>query len=68
MRITVTLNEALLQRAETATGISDRKELLEAGLRALVCSRAKRDLIALGGTMPSLKHIPRRRPVMDAKD
>ena len=54
--------DALWQKAQRLTGISDRDELTEAALNALIRREAARQLIALGGTMPNFVAPPRERP------
>lgn len=62
MRTTLILKDDLLEKAREATGIREKTALVHAGLEALVQREAARRLIALGGSMPDLKAIPRRRP------
>lgn len=62
MRTTVALDDELMERASSYTGIKERSALLREALQALVQREAARRLAALGGTMPGLKPIPRRRP------
>jgi Arc/MetJ family transcription regulator len=61
MRTTVTIDDDLLKTAAKDTGISERGPLLDEALRALIRREAGRRLIELGGTMPDLEDIPRRR-------
>lgn len=61
MRTTIDLREDLLEEARELTGIHEKTALLHAGLQLLVERENARRLIALGGTMPDLKPIPRRR-------
>ena len=61
MRTTVDLQEELVEEARELTGIQEKTALLHAGLRLLVERENARRLAALGGTMPNLKPIPRRR-------
>jgi Arc/MetJ family transcription regulator len=61
MRTTVTLDDELLSQAITDSGISEKSRLLNEALRALIRREAGRRLIELGGTMPNLEDIPRRR-------
>ena len=61
MRTTVDLREDLVEEARELTGIHEKTALLHAGLQLLVERENARRLIALGGTMPDLKPIPRRR-------
>jgi Arc/MetJ family transcription regulator len=61
MRTTIVLDDALVERARTLTGITEKTALVHAGLRALIAHEAARRLAALGGTMPDLDAPPRRR-------
>jgi Arc/MetJ family transcription regulator len=61
MRTTLNLDDELLEKARFYTGIEERTALIHAGLRALITLEAGRRLAALGGTMPNVKPIPRRR-------
>lgn len=54
--------DSLIARAQAATGITDRKALIDAGLRALIAKSAAGDLAAMGGTMPEAAAAPRERP------
>lgn len=62
MRTTVSLDDELLAEAERLTGIRERSALLREALTALIEREAARRLARLGGTMPSVKAPPRRRP------
>ena len=62
MRTTLIIDDALLEEARQLTGIDEKTALVRAGLEALIAREAARRLAALGGTMPHLKAIPRRRP------
>jgi Arc/MetJ family transcription regulator len=61
MRATVTLEDELVQKAEELSGLTDLSALLREALKALIHKEASRRLAALGGTMPDLEDIPRRR-------
>ena len=61
MRTTVTLDDELLTKAVKLTGGLDRSTVLHEGLKALIERESARRLASLGGTMPELKNIPRRR-------
>ena len=61
MRTTVTVDDALVERAIELSGISERSALMRAGLEALVRVEAARRLAALGGTDSSAAAAPRRR-------
>lgn len=62
MRTTLNIDEALIAEARKLTGIEERTALVHAGLRALIARESARRLALLGGKMPKLKPIPRRRP------
>ena len=62
MRTTLVLDDALVEEARALTGIEEKTALVRAGLEALIAREAARRLAALGGTMPHLAPIPRRRP------
>ena len=61
MRTTVTLDDALVEKAMELTGISETSALLHDGLKALVRVESARRLAALGGTDPDSATAPRRR-------
>ena len=61
MKIEVEIDEALLAKAEAATYMHDRSELLSEGLRSVIYREAARELIALGGSDPNATAAPRRR-------
>lgn len=61
MRTTVALDDDLVRLAQEYSGVTERSALLREALRALIHMEASRRLAALGGTMPDLEEIPRRR-------
>jgi Arc/MetJ family transcription regulator len=61
MRATVTLDDELVRTAEEYTGVTERTALLREALKALIHLEASRRLAALGGTMPDLEDVRRRR-------
>ncbi len=61
MRTTVALDDDLLRVAQEYTGVAEKTALLREALKALIERESARRLAALGGTMPGLKDIPRRR-------
>lgn len=61
MRTTVTLDDVLVSRAQTLSGVSERALLLREALNALIQRESARRLARLGGSEPQLKSIPRRR-------
>lgn len=60
-RTTVTLDDDLIRKAQAYTGVSEKSALIREALTQLVQREAARRLAALGGTMPDLRRIPRRR-------
>ncbi|MGA2850822.1 MAG: type II toxin-antitoxin system VapB family antitoxin [Terracidiphilus sp.] len=61
MRTTIALDDELIRQAQQYTGITEKAALIKLALTELVQREAARRLAALGGTMPDLKPIPRRR-------
>jgi Arc/MetJ family transcription regulator len=61
MRITVTLGDELVADAKSFTGIENYSALVREALKRLIHRQASRRLAKLGGTMPDIKPIPRRR-------
>lgn len=61
MRTTVTIDDALLEKAKRYTGVSETATLVRLALTALVQREAARRLAALGGTDPNIQPIRRRR-------
>ena len=62
MRTTVSLDDELLARAQSYTGLTEKSALLREALTALIQREAAWRLARLGGSQPNLKPIPRRRP------
>ena len=60
-RTTLNLDEQLLERAADYSGIQEKTALIHQALTEMVQRGAARRLIAMGGTMPNLKQVPRRR-------
>jgi Arc/MetJ family transcription regulator len=60
-RTTLILNDDLLTRARELTGVSAKTALVHEGLRALIARAAARRLAALGGRVPAVRTVPRRR-------
>ena len=61
MRTTVVLDDDLVRKAQEYTGIKEKAALIRRALKELIQREASRRLAALGGTMPNLKQIQRRR-------
>jgi len=62
MRTTVALDDELVRTAQEFTGVEEKTALIREALKALIERESARRLASLGGSMPSLKKIPRRRP------
>jgi len=61
MRTTVAIDDELLAEARELTGIQETAALLREGLACLIRRESGRRLALLGGTMPHLKPVRRRR-------
>ena len=61
MRTTINLDDALLERAQSLSGVHERSALLREALTALIQRESARRLARLGGSEPELKPISRRR-------
>ena len=62
MRTTVTLDDALYQRAlEVADPSVSKADLFREAIQTFIRVQAAKRLAALGGTEPSMPDIPRRR-------
>jgi Arc/MetJ family transcription regulator len=61
MRTTLALDDDLVKQAQEFTGIAEKSVLVREALKRLIQHEAAIRLAALGGTMPELEDIPRRR-------
>jgi Arc/MetJ family transcription regulator len=61
MKATVSLDDALVRKAQELSGVQERSALLEEALKALIHREASRRLAAVGGSEPELEDIPRLR-------
>ena len=61
MRTTLALDDELVRTAQEFTGITEKTALIRNALVSLIERESSRRLAALGGTMPELSDIPRRR-------
>lgn len=61
MRTTVTLDDDLMAKARSYTGLKETSAVLRAALTALVEREAARRLARLGGSEPNIKAVRRRR-------
>ena len=59
MRATITLDDDLLAKAQTYTGLTEKSAVVREALKALVQREAARTLARLGGSEPGMKRIPR---------
>jgi Arc/MetJ family transcription regulator len=66
MRTTFSIDDALLARAQAASGLARPSAVVAEALRALIEREAARRLARLGGSAPDLVAPPRRRPEPDA--
>ncbi len=60
MRTTLALDDELLAKAESYTGLKEKSALVREALKALIERESSRRLALLGGTEPALQPIPRR--------
>ncbi|MEA9983413.1 type II toxin-antitoxin system VapB family antitoxin [Herbaspirillum sp. RTI4] len=63
MRTTVTIDDDLYNKAlEVADPSMDKADLFREAIKTFVRVRAAKRLAALGGAMPEMAEIPRRKP------
>lgn len=62
MRTTIALDDELIRVAQEFTGMEEKTALIKEALKALIERESARRLASLGGSMPELEGIPRRRP------
>lgn len=60
MRITLAIDDDLLQQAATLTGIEQKAALVREAFKAPIQRESARRLALLGGSEPELRPIPRR--------
>jgi len=61
MRTTLALDDDLLRLAQEFTGVEEKTALIREALKALIERESARRLASLGGTMPTLDSVRRRR-------
>ncbi len=61
MRTTVNLDDSLLIKAQSLSGLQERSALLREALTALIQRESARRLAQLGGSEPQLQDIQRHR-------
>ena len=62
MRTTLALDDDLVAKAQSLTGLREKSALVREALKALIERQSARRLALLGGTEPDLTAPPRRRP------
>jgi Arc/MetJ family transcription regulator len=62
MRTTLALDDELIAKAQSFTGLREKSALVREALKALIERESARGLVRLGGSEPDLAAIPRRRP------
>lgn len=66
MRTTISFDDALVDRAQRLTGLTERTALVREALKALIERESARRLALLGGSEPELQRVPRRQSEPDA--
>jgi Arc/MetJ family transcription regulator len=66
MRTTISFDDALVDRAQRLTGLTEKTALVREALKALIERESARRLALLGGSEPELQRVPRRQPEPDA--
>jgi Arc/MetJ family transcription regulator len=61
MRTTISFDDALVDRAQRLTGLTEKSALVREALKALIERESARRLALLGGTEPELRPVPRRQ-------
>jgi Arc/MetJ family transcription regulator len=61
MRTTLALDDDLVAKAQTLTGLKEKSDLVREALKALIERESAWRLARLGGTDPTLETPPRRR-------
>jgi Arc/MetJ family transcription regulator len=62
MRTTLALDDVLMEKAISYTGLREKSALVREALKALIERESAHRLADLGGTEPKAAAIPRRRP------
>ena len=55
------IDDDLIKDARELTGIHEKTELVRIGLKTLIAVEAGKRLAKLGGSVPDMQDIPRRR-------
>ncbi len=64
MRTTLTLDDDLLERAQSLTGIPEKAAIVREALKALIERESARRLMLLGGSDPMAQAAPRRQTAL----
>lgn len=62
MRTTLNIDDDLLERATSLSGLGEKTAVVRAGLEALVARESAKRLAALGGSDKTARTAARRRP------
>lgn len=62
MRTTLALDDELVAKAQSLTGLKEKSSLVREALEALIERESARRLARLGGSEPDVTAPPRRRP------
>ncbi len=63
MRMTLNIDDQMLEKASLLKGIKEKTPLVKLGLEALIARESSKRLARLCGTEKELRSIPRRRPM-----
>jgi len=61
VRTTIAIDDDLIAKAQSYTGLKETSALLKEALHALIERESAKRLALLGGSQPGLEDIPRRR-------
>jgi hypothetical protein len=61
MKTTLNIDEKIIDKARSLTGVKENTALVKMGLEALIARESAKRLAKLGGSEKNLKPIPRRR-------
>jgi len=61
MRSTIVLDDELIAKAQSLSGLRNKSRVVHEALRALIARESARQLARVGGTEPQLKKLIRRR-------
>ncbi len=61
MRTTLNIDEEIIKKACSLTGVKEKTALVRMGLQALIAKESAKRLADLGGTEPQLQSIRRNR-------